>query len=170
MNELRSLIENIDVSPGQDLGEDMFLAVSSITPMVNVDLLIRDEKNRILLLWRDKMFHFKAGWHIPGGVVRYKERLIDRVFLTARNELGVDVELIEKRPREFFEVIIPELKARGHFISFLFECRLKGDLPEDRMYKGTSAEAGQWVWFDRCPDDMIEVHKMYSFLWQEALS
>jgi colanic acid biosynthesis protein WcaH len=40
--------------------------------MVNVDLFISDDQGRVLLTWRDDEI-FGAGWHIPGGMIRYKE-------------------------------------------------------------------------------------------------
>ncbi|MDR2604028.1 MAG: hypothetical protein LBC55_01570, partial [Desulfovibrio sp.] len=60
---------------------------SSITPMLNVDLLVRDDAGRILLSWRDDAL-CGTGWHVPGGVVRFQETLAERVRKTALQELG----------------------------------------------------------------------------------
>lgn len=48
----------------------MFLVVASLTPIVNVDILIVKEGN-ILLSWRDDE-QCGAGWHLPGECVRLK--------------------------------------------------------------------------------------------------
>ena len=50
---------------GRDMPEDLFLSVSRLTPIINVDLLIKDNQNRTLLTWRDDEF-YRAGWHIRG--------------------------------------------------------------------------------------------------------
>ncbi|HSV43361.1 MAG TPA: NUDIX hydrolase, partial [Candidatus Bathyarchaeia archaeon] len=46
----------------EGLPQDIFFFASRITPMVNVDLLIKDNRNRMLLAWRDDEFA-GTGWH-----------------------------------------------------------------------------------------------------------
>ena len=73
------------------LPQPVFDFISRITPVVNVDLLIRNDRGEILLTWRhDELYH---GWHVPGGVVRFKERMADRVAAVARAEIGTDVSM-----------------------------------------------------------------------------
>ncbi len=64
-------------NPSSGLPEELFLFISRITPMVNVDLLIKDENGRALLSWRDDQFA-GTGWHVPGGIVRFKENMEDK--------------------------------------------------------------------------------------------
>ena len=85
-NELQS----IDARNG--MPEEVFLAISTLMPIPNVDLLIRDESGRILLSWRDDMY-FGKGWHIPGGCIRFKETMLERVKETAILELHTEVEI-----------------------------------------------------------------------------
>jgi len=73
------------------LPEELFFFISRLTPMVNVDLLIKDENGRTLLSWRDDSFA-GAGWHLPGGIVRFKEKLEERVLKVAETEIGTVVE------------------------------------------------------------------------------
>ena len=56
------------------LPDELFYYISRITPLVNVDLLIKDESERTLLSWRDDQYCGK-GWHVPGGIVRFKETM-----------------------------------------------------------------------------------------------
>ena len=60
--------------PDSKLGlpDDIFYLVSRLTPMINVDLLIVNEQNEKLLTWREDQF-YGPGWHIPGGIIRFKE-------------------------------------------------------------------------------------------------
>ena len=55
-------------APRNGLPEDLFLFVSSLTPLVNVDLLIRDDAGRMLLGWRHDAF-YGPGWHVPGSFI-----------------------------------------------------------------------------------------------------
>ena len=77
MHTLSKHIEALDkLVPDAKAGlpEDIFLFVSRMTPMVNVDLLIQNEAGETLLAWRDDEYAGK-GWHVPGGIVRYKKPL-----------------------------------------------------------------------------------------------
>src|SRR3954451_13793393 len=62
--------------PVDGLPEEFFLFLSRYTPIVNVDLLIQEaigeDRRRTLLTWRDDET-YGAGWHVPGGIIRYKE-------------------------------------------------------------------------------------------------
>ena len=50
------------------LVDSVFYMVSRLTPMVNVDLLIKNDANQILLTWRADRY-YGPGWHIPGGIM-----------------------------------------------------------------------------------------------------
>src|SRR5262245_58107346 len=76
--------------PRLGLPEDLFLFVSRLVPLINVDLLIQDGHGGTLLTWRDDEF-FGSGWHVPGGIIRYKEAAADRIRACAREELGAEV-------------------------------------------------------------------------------
>ena len=65
-------IESTINDPQEGLPEVVFLFVTRHTPMINVDLLIRDAEGRVLLTWRDDGYEHSPGWHIPGGIIRYK--------------------------------------------------------------------------------------------------
>lgn len=66
------------VDPPIGLPEEVFLFISRLTPMINVDLLIQDERKRTLLTWRDDE-RLGPGWHVPGGIIRFKEEIQLRV-------------------------------------------------------------------------------------------
>lgn len=145
--------------PSKGLPEDVFLFVSRITPIINVDLLIKNKENRTLLTWRDDGF-YPAGWHIPGGIIRYKETISDRIRAVAKNELRARVSF-EKEPLAINEVMHPSRKTRGHFISFLYACKLIS-LPDKKLEFGRGElKPGQWHWFSKCPKGIISVHEMY---------
>ncbi len=138
-------------NPSLGLPEEIFLFLSRMTPMVNVDLLIKDDKGQTLLTWRDDK-HWQPGWHIPGGIIRYKEKIADRIQAVAKGELGAKVNF-NPTPLAMNECIIKSKKDRGHFISLLYQCELLTPL--------NVPKPGQWIWHKGCPDNIIEIHKMY---------
>lgn len=145
--------------PHLGLPEEVFLFATRITPMVNVDLLIRDESGRTLLTWRDERY-WEPGWHVPGGIIRYKETFAQRVRAVARLELGAQVEF-PPAPIAVHELIQARRRDRGHFISLLFPCRLLTP-PDPALRAGEGPPLpNQWKWHETCPDDLISVHGIY---------
>lgn len=158
LNELLQEVSRQVKNPEEGLPEEVFLFATEITPMVNVDLLIRDEQGRILLSWRDDRFYEK-GWHVPGGILRLKESFEERIQKTALNEIGCNV-ISAAEPIEIVPIIVKEMKTRGHFITFVYECRL----PEGTsINNGAKAEtdAGYLAWHKKCPDNILQVHNFY---------
>lgn len=124
--------------------------ITTVVPIVNVDLLIKDKEGRILLSWRDDgMFY---GWHIPGRIIRFKESLKDAARECWKVEIGnipPDFEFIE-----YFESI-HDHDVRGHFITFVFETNNANYLDIDYDI------AGRVEWFDKCPEDLIPEQRRY---------
>ncbi|MFA5095946.1 MAG: NUDIX domain-containing protein [Candidatus Omnitrophota bacterium] len=154
-----SSLEHFIKDPGKGLPEDVFLLVSRLTPLINVDLLIKNKRGQTLLTWRDDGF-FPAGWHIPGGIVRYKETMAERIQAVARSEVRAKVKCAHT-PLVIREVIIPSFTDRAHAISFLFACELTGSPAKKLKFVKGAPEPGQWAWHDRPPKDLIIVHRMY---------
>lgn len=143
--------------PSSGLPEELFLFISRLTPMVNVDLLIKDENGRTLLSWRDDSFA-GAGWHLPGGIVRFKEKLEERVLKVAEIEIGTVVEF-DPVPVTINQVICKH-DTRGHFISILYKCFLSSKfIPTNTGL--TNTDKGYLMWHDSCPENMVKVHEMY---------
>lgn len=151
------ILEKAIKNPKLGLPEEIFLFISRVTPMVNIDLLVKDEKDRTLLAWRNDLV-CGSGWHIPGGIVRFKERLIDRVKKVAEIEIGVPIRF-EPVPIAINEIILPQ-RTRGHFISFLYKGFLPGTfVPSNDGFK--KHDSGYLKWHSKCPKDLIKVHEIY---------
>ena len=138
---------------------DVFLLASRLTPMVNVDLLIRNERGEILLTWRSDEF-YGPGWHIPGGIVRFKEALASRIHAVVATELGTTVDFT-RAPLAVNEIMSTRRDTRGHFISLLYECVLTGYPNPQLKYSGGEPIIGQWAWHCQCPENLISVHQIY---------
>ncbi len=159
INEIIDLLKSHVKNPEKGLPEDVFLFLSSISPLVNVDLLIKNEKKQTLLTWRSDNY-WTPGWHIPGGIIRFKEKASDRIKAVAAEELGAEVKFNPK-PFKVNEIIHPSRMERGHFISMLYECTLTSSLSNKLKYVNGAVQPGQWCWHDRCPDDLLEIHELY---------
>lgn len=165
-NELKYLLEKIRKyidNPTKGLPEEVFLFATQITPMINVDLLVRDKEGRILLAWRDDEY-CGVGWHIPGGIIRFKESASHRIEQVALNELGCRVKH-NQEPIEIKELICNNT-ARSHFITLVYECEIDGDfiLEKQKCRKG---EAGYLEWHEFFPENMISVHYAYKNYFKE---
>lgn len=136
---VKNAIENLKMEmkkegilPEAGLGNDMFLFSSTLTPVVNVDLLITNPNQQILLAWRNAP-HSGIGWHIPGGCVRLKETLEERIQKTAVAEIGTRLQY-DKEPIKVFEIFsdgyrigLEDQRERIHFITLVYQCRIPQD-------------------------------------------
>lgn len=146
-------------NPREGLPTPVFRLISQLTPLINVDLLIRDENGRTLLTWRSDEF-YGPGWHIPGGIIRFKEQIGMRISKVAESELGCAVDF-DPAPISMREVMAPDRDVRGHFISLLYACRLRTPPAPELGAINVPPQNGQWQWHETCPDQLIRVHEMY---------
>ena len=146
------------IDPRKGLGTELFLFSTTLAPCLTVDLLIRDEANRLLLAWRDDVYNGQ-GWHLPGGCVRLHESLADRVRRSSLQEIGTEV-LFNPAPLAVREDIILHPREevrnkleRSHNVSFLYDCRLPEDYRVPSLFGGTSLR-----WFASMPENMLQAH------------
>jgi ADP-ribose pyrophosphatase YjhB (NUDIX family) len=156
--EATSFLDRAVPNPSDGLPEELFLYISRTTPMINVDLLIKDERGRTLLSWRNERYT-GTGWHVPGGIVRFKEALETRIKKVAEIEIGTEV-VFHPAPIAMNEIIHPDQSIRGHFISLLYKCFVDGSFAPQN--KGLSRDDnGYLAWHDACPHSLFSFHEMY---------
>jgi ADP-ribose pyrophosphatase YjhB (NUDIX family) len=148
------------------LPEHLFAYISSITPMVNVDVLAIDSCSRFLLAWRDDGT-YGPGWHIPGGIIRFKENINSRINAVCVKELGIEQY---ERPSlvQINQIMNPNRDYRGHFLSLLFFVRVQGDPPTCKQ--DIDIRHGDTQWFSKAPDNIIYQHKRYLPILNSILS
>src|SRR5436190_20627034 len=88
------------------------------SPLPTVDILVEIEGG-IVLIERRNIPH---GWAIPGGFVDYGESLETAAVREAKEEISLDVQLIE----QFHSYSDPERDARFHTISTVFIAKGRG--------------------------------------------
>jgi colanic acid biosynthesis protein WcaH len=162
-DRLARLVEQLEGeidATSDTLPEAVFLFLSRLTPLVNVDLLIRDASGRTLLTWRSDEF-YGPGWHVPGGVIRYKEKAFERIRHVASRELGASVT-VDPSPLFVDESIAPSRRNRGHFVSLLYRCQLL-TAPDERLSCGSRDPLrGEWRWHVGCPANLIPEQQAYA--------
>ncbi|WP_158810890.1 NUDIX domain-containing protein [Beijerinckia sp. L45] len=153
-------MERGDLDPKIGLPDPLFHLALAITPMINVDLVVRDEHGRVLVAWRDDAFG--RGWHIPGGIIRRSESFADRIAAVARLELATSV-IAEDSPYRVLQ--IPD-EGRGHFISLVFRCVLVRPYASDDAFaeNPSDPQPGQLLWSDGMPEPAYPAHQVYRTL------
>jgi 8-oxo-dGTP diphosphatase len=89
-------------------------------PLPTVDCIIELPGERIVLIRRKNP---PLGWALPGGFVDVGERLDLAAAREAREETGLDVQLVE----QFFTYSDPGRDPRKHTISTVFIGRAQGE-------------------------------------------
>ena len=145
---------------------DVFYFISQLTPLINVDLLIKNKKGQILLTWRNDQFYGPA-WHIPGGIVRFKEKIEHRIEQVAQSELGATVNFTAQ-PIHIQGLINGERDIRGHFISMLYLCELSSEPVNQKAYLNGKPKQGQWAWHDKAPENFLKVHEPFRKIMDET--
>jgi len=151
-------LEEASPDPREGLPQELFLFLSSRTPLVNVDLLIQDQDHRTLLAWRDD-FYSGRGWHVPGGILRSMEPFDRRIRKVAELEIGARVEY-DPKPISVREILSPQYKHRNHFISFLYRCHIDRAFIPQNPGLGPG-DAGFLAWHAGCPGNLIECQEIY---------
>jgi len=90
-------------------------------PRLAVGAVIINEKNEILMIWRNRKPE-KDTWSIPGGKVELYETLEQCVIREVKEEVNLDVEVIGLLC--IAETIQPENEE--HWISAIYEVEIKG--------------------------------------------
>jgi colanic acid biosynthesis protein WcaH len=169
--DLTSLIEQVlqhvpDAKSG--LPQDVFYLVSQLTPLINVDLLIKNDEGQTLLTWRQDRFYGPA-WHIPGGIIRFKENIEERITKVALMELGCSVKFSPK-PINVRNMINRERDIRGHFVSLLYMCELERPPDPSKECINENPMSGQWAWHDRAPKNLLSVHEPFRVFIDDELT
>jgi ADP-ribose pyrophosphatase YjhB (NUDIX family) len=76
----------------ESLPQDEFDRIFSRVPRLTVEVLITSEERGVLLALRD-VDPCRGMWNLPGGTVRFGERLADAVRRVAARELDVSVRV-----------------------------------------------------------------------------
>lgn len=116
-----------------------FVEVIKKTPLVAVDLLVRNQEDEVLLGLRDNE-PARGFWFVPGGRILLDERITDAFRRIAKEELGIKASIEEARLLGVYEHFYAKNFANEpgfgtHYIIIAYEIRITGTLaklPEDQ--------------------------------------
>lgn len=163
--EAVALLRRGNIVTDDGMEPELFLLVSGLVPLANVDLLIVNDRGQ-LLLERRKDRWFQESWHIPGGCMHYGESFSHCVQQTALREIGTEV-LCDTEPvavRNIIRGVAEESefpRERGHNVAILFRCRLPEGFTVQNCGK-TEQDDGFLRWFDKLPEDFMAIQCEYS--------
>lgn len=122
------------------------MQTQSRNPVLTVDAII-EIYNGIILIKRKNP---PPGWAIPGGFVDYGETIENAVCREAKEETGLDIELV----RQFHTYSDPKRDPRHHTVSTIFIARATGN-PE----AGDDAQEVGIFTKDSLPEDIAFDHR-----------
>ena len=115
-------------------------------PLPTVDLIIETAAGIVLIRRKNP----PVGWALPGGFVDYGESLEHAAVREAKEETGLDVELI----RQFHTYSDPARDPRHHTITTVYVARAHGDLRA-----GDDAQEAVLYPYDRLPESIVFDHR-----------
>lgn len=128
------------------LGHEDYRKVLSSVPIVCVDCLVVNDSGEFLLVKR-RNEPLKGQFWIPGGRLHKSERLTDAVHRKMREEIGVDVEILENVGffEEFFDRSAENVEGGVHSISIVYVVR-----PLSYVIR-LDGQSDDWGWFKKLP-------------------
>jgi ADP-ribose pyrophosphatase YjhB (NUDIX family) len=143
----------------EGLPQHLFDYVSSVTPLLNVDVIVIDRNSNFMLTWRDDGI-YGPGWHVPGGIIRFKESIISRINQVCAHEIGIN-SIVDIRPVDINQIMNPTRDLRGHFLSILFLARVSFVANNIANHAILGIENGERSWFSKPPDIILPQHRRY---------
>jgi colanic acid biosynthesis protein WcaH len=145
------------------LGKEAFIHIIDATPLVSIDLIVRNARGEVLL-GRRRSRPAQDYWFVPGGRIRKNERSQDALVRIAQTELGVAVK--SGRLLGVFDHLyddnffgIPDIGT--HYVVIAWECELPNDsrlMPDEQH-----AELRWWDVASLLASDDVHVHTKWYF-------
>ncbi len=132
------------------LSRTNFDLVRQLTPLVSMDLIIRDPADRVLLGYRSNE-PAKNVWFVPGGRIRKDETLAAAFARLLQEELGnpqamaVSLRIADATFKGIYEHLYPitaETPFTIHYVVLAYELRGQG------MPTSAARQHDRWAWFE----------------------
>jgi len=115
-------------------------------PLLTVDLIIELNEGIVLI----KRKNPPEGWALPGGFVDYGETIESAALREAKEETGLDVELV----RQFHSYSDPKRDPRHHTVTTVFVAKAKGN-----AVAGDDAKEAEIFRRDNLPEQIAFDHR-----------
>jgi 8-oxo-dGTP diphosphatase len=95
--------------------KNLYKKIFTYIPRFCVDIVIKDKKRGVLLVKRN-IEPYKGYWHLPGGLIRYGERIENAAKRKAFEETGLIIKI-----KKFIKIYDdPKIDPRGHVIIIVY--------------------------------------------------
>jgi len=133
---------------------------------VSVGALILNDKDEIFLSKRSKNCRNEKGcWEIPGGGVRFGERLKDAIRREMKEEYGIEIKILHQFPAA--DHLIPNEKQ--HWVPSVFLSRLKrGNKP--KIMEPDKCDGIGWFKLNNLPSPLSIITKIDLRNYRELLA
>ncbi len=130
----------------EPLPKNEFDRIFSKVPRLTVEVLVTSEERGVLLALRD-VDPCRGMWNLPGGTVRFGERLVDAVRRVAADELGVSVRV---------GALVGYIEYPSHYENGL-------DSPVGLAFRAQPLDQAQprGQWFTLLPENMHDEQKQF---------
>jgi colanic acid biosynthesis protein WcaH len=89
------------------LDDALFSTVVANTPLISIDLVIKNNRGEVLL-GRRKNRPAQGKWFVPGGRIHKNESIQDAFLRLSREEIGVGIQLSDGKFLGVFEHFYPD--------------------------------------------------------------
>jgi len=159
------------------LDKQTFKTVIDSTPLISIDLVVRDEAGRVLLGQRLNR-PAQGFWFVPGGRILKDESLVNAFKRLTLGELGIELEISSARYlglyEHFYDDGIFTVEENGiaistHYVVSGFEVVLPagGNSSSDKLLLCLPVEQhGDYHWFteqELMASDQVHVHSKWYF-------
>lgn len=111
-----------------------FTQVIASTPLVSIDLVVKNPQGQFLLGWR-KNRPARNFWFVPGGRIQKNERLEDAFLRLTEGELGQRIAMSDARWKGLYEHFYDDFvfsdetdeQVSTHYVVLAFEVTLESD-------------------------------------------
>ena len=131
------------------LEKNKFIDVITSTPLISIDLIIKNSQSQYLLGLRHNR-PAKGCWFVPGGRIRKDETIISAFLRLTKNELGISLEITEANfigPYEhFYKDSFPTENISTHYVVLGYELNIDLDLVLEQL---PQEQHSQYRWFSK---------------------
>ena len=140
------------------LDKNTFSTVIANTPLISIDLIVRDSEDKVLL---GKRINKPAqnSWFVPGGRIYKNEKINDAFKRITEDEIGVEIDLhsciFKGIYQHFYDDNVFNDEFSTHYVVLAFELRLTNTPMTNEQHEN-------YKWFDE--NELLENDDVYFYV------
>jgi len=149
------------------LPDQVFKTVITSTPLISIDLVVRNKQDQVLLGKRLNA-PAKGFWFVPGGRVQKDETLDNAFVRLIKEELGTDIPVKRSEANllgvyeHFYEENVFDSTATTHYVVLGYEIQLS----EDQVINLPKIQHDDYIWVveqELIINDLVHVYSKNYF-------